>query len=61
MTVEPEDNEVSAPAVSECDLAAARESVVERIHFLFRQAADNPPALELEQQIMTYRLVGAPQ
>ena len=58
MSLEPEDNEIPVSAADEADLAVARERIVERIHFLFRQAGGNPPALELEQQIATYRLLG---
>lgn len=55
------DDPVSAVSSDEIDLTAGREQIVERLHFLFRQAGNNPPAIELEQQIMTYRLTERPQ
>ncbi len=60
MSLEPEDD-VSAASVGEGDLAASRERIVERIYFLFRQTGNNWPAVELEQQTMTYRLTERPQ
>lgn len=60
MNFQPEDD-VSAVSADESDLTASREQIVERLHFLFRQAGNNPPAIELEQQIMTYRLTEKPQ
>lgn len=61
MCLEPEGDEVPVSSMNESDLAIAREQIVERIHFLFRQAGGTAPALELEQQIMTYRLLGMQQ
>jgi|GEM_PF-6263345 len=60
MNLQPED-EVPAVPVGENDLTASREQIAERLHFLFRQAGNNPPAIELEQQITTYRLTERPQ
>lgn len=60
MNTQPDDP-VSAVSSDEIDLTASREQIVERLYFLFRQAGNNPPAIELEQQIMTYRLTERPQ
>jgi hypothetical protein len=60
MNSQPEDD-VSALPAGESDISAGREQITERLHFLFRQAGNNPPAIELEQQIMTYRLTEKPQ
>jgi hypothetical protein len=60
MNLQPEEDGVAASA-GEDDLAASREQLVERLHFLFRQAGNNQPAIELQQQIMTYRLTEKPQ
>ena len=57
MSLEPVGDEVPVSAINEDDPAVARERIVERIRFLFRQTGGNAPALELEQQIMTYRLL----
>lgn len=54
MIVEPEDE--STPAVDESTPENTRELAAERIRFLFRLAGNNAPAVELEQQIMAYRL-----
>jgi len=59
MNPQPEDA-VSAIPADEPDLTASREQIAERLQFLFRQAGNNPPAIELEQQIMTYRLTERP-
>lgn len=55
MNLQPEDD-VAAESAGEGDFTASREQLAERLHFLFRQAGNNPPAIELEQQITTYRL-----
>lgn len=60
MNLQPEDDAPALPA-GESDLTASREQIAERLHFLFRQAGNNSPAIELEQQIMTYRLTERPQ
>jgi hypothetical protein len=60
MNLQPEDDAPALPA-GESDQTASREQIAERLHFLFRQTGNNPPAIELEQQIMTYRLTERPQ
>jgi hypothetical protein len=60
MNLQPE-NDVAEGSAGEGNLAASREQLAERLHFLFRQAGNNPPAIELLQQIMTYRLTEEPQ
>jgi hypothetical protein len=60
MNLQPEDD-VAIESIGEGDLTANREQLAERLHFLFRQAGNNPPAIELEQQITTYRLTESPQ
>ena len=60
MSVEPDDQDPGA-SVGDGDPENTRERIAERIHFLFRQTGKNPPAVELEQQIMTYRLMEKPQ
>jgi hypothetical protein len=60
MNLQPEEDGAAVSA-SEGAGAASREQLVERLHFLFRQAGNNPPAIELQQQIMTYRLTEKPQ
>lgn len=60
MNPQPEDAVAAIPS-DERDPTASREQVAERLQFLFRQAGNNPPAIELEQQIMTYRLTERPQ
>lgn len=60
MNLQPEDDP-AAESAGDGDLGASREQLVERLHFLFRQAGNNPPAIELEQQITTYRLMEKPQ
>jgi hypothetical protein len=57
MDVEPEDDGIPAASGGDDAVAASREHSVERIRFLFRLAGNNAPAIELEQQIMTYRLM----
>lgn len=62
MNLQPEDDPAAESAGDgDGDLGASREQLVERLHFLFRQAGNNPPAIELEQQITTYRLMEKPQ
>lgn len=61
MNPESENQPVFVPTAEKGDSAAARERIAERISFLFRQTGDNSPALELKQQIMTYRLLGLRQ
>lgn len=55
MNLQPEEDGAAASA-GEDDLAGSREQLVERLNFIFRQAGNNAPAIELQQQIMTYRL-----
>lgn len=38
------------------DAEALRQKISERVRFLFRKAAGNRPARELEQMILMYRL-----
>lgn len=55
MSLEPADEGTVTPASGE-EFAVPREQLIERINYLFRLAGNNPPAVELRQQIMTYRL-----
>lgn len=58
MRLEPENANHPAMEAGSGDQAAINEQIEERVRFLFRQAGDNLPAVELEQQIKTYRLQG---
>ena len=60
MNQPPEDPDLAGSS-DENALAVSREQIAERLRFIFRQAGNNPPAVELEQQIMTYRLTERPQ
>lgn len=59
MNAEPEESDIDrSPEAPAGDQSGSDQPIVERIHFLFRQAGDNLPALELAQQVMIYRLQG---